>query len=245
MPAAAGYVPAGRVAWWLRFAAGRVAGELVLFMPRPLGMHPDELEVLLHGASFELPACERAKAIALRLKLVWRLRLGPAGSFAALTSLTILFALMDGGEVTALVSTRCPRLRNLRLCLELVGDHGISIRSCSLRSLSICVARKWRLEVAAPRLEYLYVGGAIDEARVSAPKLAGLVWSCPNYDPHRHLFEDAGRRRLQLMDIGLASAAGLLMQQFDGADQLRLRVCIPLVRWRHQNFLKRNCFLFF
>ena len=152
---------------------------------------------------------------------------------------------MDGGEVTALVSTRCPRLRNLRLCLELVGDHGISIRSGSLRSLSICVARKWRLEVAAPRLEYLYVGGAIDEARVSAPKLAGLVWSCPNYDPHRHLFEDAGRRRLQLMDIGLASAAGLLMQKIDGADQLRLRVCIPLVRWCHQNFLKRNCFLFF
>ena len=90
VPAAAGYVPAERVARWLRFAAGRVAGELVLFMPRPLGMHPDELEVLLHGASFELPACERAKAIALRLKLVWRLRLGPAGSFAALTSLTIL-----------------------------------------------------------------------------------------------------------------------------------------------------------
>ena len=133
----------------------------------------------------------------------------------------------------------------MRLCLELVGDHGISIRSGSLLSLSICVARKWRLEVAAPRLEYLYVGGAIDEARVSAHKLAGLVWSCPNYDPHRHLFEDAGRRRLQLMDIGLASAAGLLMQKIDGADQLRLRVCIPLVRCCHQNFLKRNCFLFF
>ena len=90
VPAAASYVPAGRVVRWLRFAAGRVAGELVLFMPRPLGMRPDELEVLLHGASFELPACERAKAIALRLKLVWCLRLGPAGSFAALTSLTIL-----------------------------------------------------------------------------------------------------------------------------------------------------------
>ncbi|RLM69822.1 hypothetical protein C2845_PM17G12150 [Panicum miliaceum] len=136
---------------------------------------------------------------------------------------------MDGGEVTALVCTRCPRLRNLRLCLVLVGDHGVSIRSDSLRSLSFNVARARRLEVVTPGLEYLYVGEDIGEARVSAPKLAGLVWSChATYDPHRHRFEeDAGRHRLQLLDIGETSAAGLLMQKFDGVDQLRLGVSIP------------------
>ncbi|RLM69831.1 hypothetical protein C2845_PM17G12140 [Panicum miliaceum] len=59
LPAAAGSdapggVPAGRVARWLRFAAGRVAGELVLLMPPPR-MTPDEPEDV-HWAALELPA---------------------------------------------------------------------------------------------------------------------------------------------------------------------------------------------
>ncbi|RLM58642.1 hypothetical protein C2845_PM18G09760 [Panicum miliaceum] len=221
-------VPAGRVARWLRFAAGRVAGELILFMPPPT-MPPHEPEGV-HWAALELPACERARTIALRLRLDWRLRLPPAGSFAALTSLTILFACMDGGELTAHVCTRCPCMRNLRLCLVLVDDHGVSIRSDSLRSLSFVARARW-LEVVTPGLEYLCVGEDIGEARVSAPKLAGLVWSChATYDPHRHRFEDAGRRRLQLLDIGETSAAGLLLRKFEGVevDQLRLGVSIPL-----------------
>nr|CAB3490138.1 unnamed protein product [Digitaria exilis] len=54
-------ITARRVAPWLRFAAERVAGELVVFAP-PL------------RAVLELPACPRAKTIALRLILFGGLR---------------------------------------------------------------------------------------------------------------------------------------------------------------------------
>jgi hypothetical protein len=41
--------------------------------------------------------------------------------FAVLTTLRILFARMEGSELTALVCTRCPCLRDLRLALKLVN----------------------------------------------------------------------------------------------------------------------------
>ncbi|RCV38713.1 hypothetical protein SETIT_8G164300v2, partial [Setaria italica] len=245
--AAAGLgVPAGRVAPWLRFAAERVAVELVIFVPPPpmhrhqtwpvVDWEDDLLELpACEEAVLELPACERAKTMALRLKQHWRLRLPPAGMFTALTSLTILFASMEGSEVTALVCTRCPCLRNLRLSLTLVDASNVSIRSDSLQSLSFCVRKTRRLEVVTPRLENLFVGDYIDEARISAPKLEGIFWRATPYDPHHHRFDDVGRR-LQLLDIGdCFITMASLMQRFDEVHELKLS--IPQGMMAYKSFL--------
>jgi hypothetical protein len=236
-------VPARRIAPWFRFAAERVAGELILFMPRPPPPPTiRELHSLLHREPeivdgeegvLELPACERAKTITLRLKHDWlqrpdwRLRLRPAGLFAVLTTLRILFARMEGSELTALVCTRCPCLRDLRLALELVDACDVSIRSESLRTLSLNVKKILRLEIVTPRLEYLYVY-ATDEARISAPMLAGLVWCFGAYDPDRHQLEDVGRH-LRLLEINLISTAAMLVQRFDEVEELKLGIDISKV----------------
>ncbi|CAL4992294.1 unnamed protein product [Urochloa decumbens] len=222
-------VPAGRVTPWLRFAAERVVGELILFMPRPRRMWPRELQVnfdWIDGEEVELPTCERAKAITLRLKQDWRLRLRPTGLFKALTSLRILFCRMEGSELSALVCTQCPCLRDLTLCYILVDASDISIHSDSLQMLSFSIMGTQRLEVVTPRLEHLYVGEATGEARISAPKLARVVWCVDTYDPHRHQFEGVGRR-LRMLDICGNFIAGLLMQRFDEVDKLNLGIYIP------------------
>nr|CAB3490140.1 unnamed protein product [Digitaria exilis] len=150
-------VTARRVAPWLRFAAERVAGELVVFEPPPM-MPPSYVPEL------ELPACPRAKTIALRIDTFWRLPVvkPPSGVFV-FTALTSLTMFMAGGEVTDLVSTRCPCLRNLRLCLTIVNDHDVSIRSVSLHTMSLRLWGTRRLEVVAASLENLYLCNTIDE----------------------------------------------------------------------------------
>ncbi|CAL4980436.1 unnamed protein product [Urochloa decumbens] len=198
------------VAPWLRFAAERVVGEVVLLVPAlRTSLYKPWPEVDRKEVVLELPACERAKAIALRLKHHWRLRLRPAGS-----------------EVTALVCTRCPCLRNLRLYITLVHASDISIRSGSLRSLSFCVRKTRRLEVVAPRLENLFLGDNIDAARFSAPKLERLVWNSGFYDPQRHRFDDIGRR-LWLLDVDGCFILAQLMRRFDEVDEFKLGISIP------------------
>ncbi|XP_021317443.1 probable FBD-associated F-box protein At1g32375 [Sorghum bicolor] len=141
-----GAIPAARAAPWLRFAAVRVAGSLLLLVPPRLSyLHPVTLQEL------PLPACARAKTITLKLQDTWLLRPAapapaPAGvfTFTALTALTILYGRMDGGELSALVSsTRCPCLRDLKLRLTLLDDTSdddvVSIRSDTLRSLWFCI----------------------------------------------------------------------------------------------------------
>nr|CAB3490139.1 unnamed protein product [Digitaria exilis] len=71
---------------------------------------------------------------------------------------------MTGGELTALVSTRCPCLRRLRLCLTVVSDHDVSICSGSLHTLSLRLFGTQRLEVVAPILENLFLCDTIDES---------------------------------------------------------------------------------
>ncbi|KAF8700076.1 hypothetical protein HU200_034437 [Digitaria exilis] len=90
-------VTARRVGPWLRFAAERVAGELVVSEPpAPPRMPPSTYA----PAVLELPTCPRAKTIALRLDTTWRLPpTQTAGVFPALTSLTILMGAMAGGEL--------------------------------------------------------------------------------------------------------------------------------------------------
>ncbi|CAL4987225.1 unnamed protein product [Urochloa decumbens] len=224
MPTAASHdVQAGRVAPWLRFAAERVAGDLVLFMPSPRSRFDPihELEVdywqelsssILLGHTWEevvleLPTCERAKTITLRLKQDWRLRLWRAGAFAALTSLGILCGCMEGSELTALVCTQCPCLKKLRLCVTLVDASDVSIRSDSLQSLSFSVKGILQLEVVAPRLEYLCVGVG---------------------------------RRLRLLDVCGNFIEGLLMQRFDEVDELQLGIYIPRAIAAYERFLKET-----
>ncbi|CAL5013609.1 unnamed protein product [Urochloa decumbens] len=228
-------VPAGRVARWLRFASQCVVGTLYLYAPSP-NDDDDREEVML-----ELPACKGAKNITLFLAESWRLQLPPAGLFMALTSLSISSGRMEGSELTALVCTRCPRLKLLSLCTTLVTTFDFTIRSDSL----VLVSLRWlyntrRLEIVAPRLEELLLSHVI-EARISAPKLAKLAWHGAGYDPHCHQFVDVGRR-LKLLEIGTGeSIVPSFMRQFDEVDELKLEFdMVCLCDFFKLNFLPFN-----
>ncbi|CAO2146873.1 unnamed protein product [Urochloa humidicola] len=141
-----------------------------------------------------------------------------------------------GGELTTLVCKQCPRLMHLKLYFMLTNSFDISIRSDSLQSLhfiSICNARL--LEVVAPRLEKISVSLSVDEAQISAPKLAEVVWSNNTYDPGHHQFHDVGRR-LRLLELELCECVPL-MQQFDEVDELKLGVYIPQGIAGYESFL--------
>ncbi|CAL4987229.1 unnamed protein product [Urochloa decumbens] len=190
-----GSVPAERVAPWLRFTSqARSAWRSMA--------HGQEAAAVL-----DVPACEGVTRLELSLSGAWRVRPLAAGLFWAVTDLTIVSNCMDGSELTALVCKQCPRLTHLKLCFMLANASDISIRSDSLQSLSFSVCKARLLEIVAPRLEELSVSLAPDEARISAPKLAEVVWADDNYDP-RH-------------------ATGLMMLQFDEVDELKLGIYIP------------------
>ncbi|KAF8692218.1 hypothetical protein HU200_039821 [Digitaria exilis] len=223
---------AGRATPWLRFAVERVAGELRIHVPGPrfrlmeavvpMGAEAAEIELL--------PACgSRARRVTLFLRVEWHLRLRPAKPFSALTALTIRGASVEGGELSNLVSTQCPRLSCLDLFATLVAASNVTIRSDSLHSLELFdVLNTQRLELVAPRLEKMVVSYLI-QAHISAPKLTQLVWRGTGYDP------DVGRR-LGLLEVGdLVSAS--LMQRFDEVDVLKLGFCIPQGMAGYQRFL--------
>nr|CAB3490144.1 unnamed protein product [Digitaria exilis] len=146
-------IPLRRVARWLRSAAGRVAGELCIHIRRQRRYWEVDCEV-------DLPTCERARSIVLFLPDHWKLRLPAAGSFAAVTSMTLRCGWMSGSELTTFVTTRSPSLRELNLCTKLVALCDVSyssLRSDSLQSLWFNVRNVKELEVVAPRLELLVV----------------------------------------------------------------------------------------
>lgn len=147
---------------------------------------------------------------------------------------------MEGSELTSLVCTQCPCLRDLNLLIMLVDASNLSVRSESLQSLWFSVWKTRQLEIVAPRLEKLSVSNAIDEARISALKLAELSWSNAAYDPRCHQF-DVGHR-LRLLELGQSSTVASLMQQFDEVDELKLGISIPQVCLYQQSLLKSNCF---
>ncbi|CAO2184647.1 unnamed protein product [Urochloa humidicola] len=198
-------VPACRVASWLRFASLHRVGTLYIYLPPPLEPEAEELE---------LPVWDGATKINLTLVRHWQLRIRPAGLFMALTDLELWSAAMEGRELTALVSSQCPRLRNLTLFLTLVALSDVSVHSGSLYSLVFRVDNVRRLEVVAPKMEKLTVYDVI-EAHISSPKLAELDWNgSVTYDPRRHSFADAGRH-LRLLEMGPNGLAGPLLQRFD------------------------------
>uniref|UniRef100_K3ZZB0 F-box domain-containing protein n=1 Tax=Setaria italica TaxID=4555 RepID=K3ZZB0_SETIT len=203
--------PSSRLAPWLRFASQqRLVGALVVCVPMLIGsLHKPGVEG--EENEIELPACEGAKTIKLRLDLQWRLRLCPAG-------------IMDGTELTALVSMLCPRLRKLSIQVLLVAVSDVSIRSDTVESLWFHVENIGRLDFVTPRLEVLNASRAI-EVHISAPKLAEVVWNNGTYDPRLHQFTDASRH-LRLLDISCNSLVASLLQRFDTVGKLKLSVSI-------------------
>uniref|UniRef100_K3Z7W5 F-box domain-containing protein n=1 Tax=Setaria italica TaxID=4555 RepID=K3Z7W5_SETIT len=219
-----GGVLAGRIEPWLRFASERVVGALFLYVPpRILPFFEPEVDGE-EAAVLELPASGGVTGMDLSLGGPWRLR--PPSS---------------GFELTSLVCTQCPCLRDPNLLIMLVDASNLSVRSESLQSLWFSVWKTRQLEIVASRLEKLSVSNAIDEARISALKLAELSWSNAAYDPRCHQFDDVGHR-LRLLELGQSSTVASLMQQFDEVDELKLGISIPQVCLYQQSLLKSNCF---
>ncbi|CAN6333700.1 unnamed protein product [Urochloa humidicola] len=141
-------VSAHRVAPWVRFASERLAGKLHIDLPRPsdsrlprLRLDQDRLFVREREEELPLPVCERATEIKIYLGMNFYLRPPPAGSFTALTSLSIRSTQMDGGELGCVVSSaQCPLLRKLDLaCIQLDTTYDVTICSGSLECLHYSV----------------------------------------------------------------------------------------------------------
>ena len=169
----------------------------------------------------ELPVCQRAKRIQLHLQYAYTTWLRPQASgllFAALTSLKIDgYVHMQGSDLTALVSTQCPCLRDLDLFITLIAIFDVSIHSNSLHRLELKVLETRHLEILAPSLEELVISNRPMEAQISAPKLVKVAWRDP-YDPHLHRFVDACRSRLQLLRT--SGRALSLTKLFNEVDEL-------------------------
>ncbi|CAL5086319.1 unnamed protein product [Urochloa decumbens] len=224
-----------RVAPWLRFASERVAGTLFLSFPYQVAWPsaaPEEPEV-------ELPVCGGATEINLTLEYRWRLRVQLAGLFTALTTLRIHSVTMEGSELTALVSTQCPNLRELSLYVKLVAASDVSICSDSLYSLVLHVRIIQRLELMTPGLHLLTLSHSVLKAHISAPKLARLVWKGHAYDPCRHQFADVGHP-LQCLDIRGESIVAPLMQRFDKVVKLILDIFVPQGVVGYASFLDKT-----
>ncbi|TVU25030.1 hypothetical protein EJB05_27506, partial [Eragrostis curvula] len=189
------FVPPHRLVRWLQFASQRAVGALILHVPARILSFDGEGETEL-----EIPPCGAAKTIVLKLGGPLRIRL--AGVFSALTRLEISMARMEGSELTALVRTQCPLLKELLLCIGLIARSDVSICSNSLHTLQLFIKKVRRLEIVAPKLDELWMSLAT-EVHVSAPKLAVIVlyWRRgKTYDPRRHQFANVGRR-LRVLDI--------------------------------------------
>ncbi|CAL5086312.1 unnamed protein product [Urochloa decumbens] len=244
-------VPVSRVASWLGFASRRLAGELRMSLRCGQIFYYYEEEEEEEEEELVIPLCERATAITIHhLCCTMRFRLPPDDSaFAALAKLEIRDARLVGRELEGVVSSRCPRLKELALDvitllpLQRGGDAAaLSIRSTSLECLKISYAGFGRLQVAAPELQKLFLTKDQCHTRiVAAPKLAELYYDdLSSYDngdvPISHQFIEAGRH-LRRMGIRLANAA-TLMRQFDTVDELVLGVYIPEGVQPYERFLE-------
>ncbi|KAL6896711.1 hypothetical protein ACP4OV_007283 [Aristida adscensionis] len=230
------HATAARVPSWLRFASRRVAGELRLTLPPPLhhngGRRPQQQQEE-EEEELTLPLCERLTAATLNIRRTLRLSSPAAGGgkFAALASLRIVFARVDGGELARVVSSRCPRLEEL--VLEAVsledGDHAhavVSIRSGSLRRLVTALLPGFagRLDIVAPELRTFYPRTLCDFDLVS-PKLSRLRWPNADYDPCCHRLVEVGCHLQHLATVANSPAAAL-MRRFDAVDELSLTALV-------------------
>jgi uncharacterized protein YhhL (DUF1145 family) len=198
-------------------------GELNLFLRVPQIFGASTPEVVGEEAVLELPVCERAKRIELFLQYAYTHWLRPqaSGLFTALTFLKINgYVHMKGSDLTALVNTQCPCLRDLDLFVTLIVIFDVFIHSNSLHTLVLRVLETRRLEILAPRLEELAIFIKPMEAHISAPKLVKVAWHGA-YDPHLHRFVDVGRT---LRVLKTSSQASSLTKRFDEVDELDLSI---------------------
>ncbi|TVU38582.1 hypothetical protein EJB05_11962, partial [Eragrostis curvula] len=223
------------------FQITRVVGGLGVFVPCETGMSRLVRylkAVIEEEEELEIPACGGATRILLKPDKRWRLRLPAAGLFAALTLLSIESGRIEGSELTALVSTQCPRLKTLLLAVTLCTVSDVSMRMDSLEVLFFHAANTRCLEIVAPRMEQLNVSQAsIEAANISAPKLSKLYWHGV-YDPCRHKFADVGRY-LRLLNINQTRTGASLLHRFDTVDELKLTISIKLMNPCPQSCLCR------
>ncbi|TKW35211.1 hypothetical protein SEVIR_2G357500v4 [Setaria viridis] len=240
--------PASRIDPWLRFASLRLAGELRLSMAGVpfkqttllMFMQP-MIPMVSHMQQLELPACERATRIDLA-GINFALNLPAAGAFTALRVLRINVAQLVRGDVGHLVSTQCPRLRELEMCDVATVTAGLSISSASLERLVLrraSLGMKGRIDVAAPRLYYLALdncGNRSAAATIITTMLAELIWNHA-YNPSHHSLEGADRQIYRLVaTCGSNNAA--LFKRFDAVDELCLRLSMPLKEDEYKKFLQ-------
>ncbi|KAL6657852.1 hypothetical protein ACP70R_005632 [Stipagrostis hirtigluma subsp. patula] len=230
--------PASRVAPWLRFASRRVAGDLIVQSKTSWATMRT-----LSRSQLEVPVCERATAIDLRLPL--RLRLSAAGTFAALRVLRIHCSELHDGDLERAVSTQCPRLRELSLTGSMRDDfaRAVSIRSESLEVFEFSGGvTTGHIAVDAPSLVRLEMArdhpmrhGVTHGAQINAPKLAEVIL-LDVYDSGRDRIIQPGRhlRRLEVMPNFFEQCRALvprttsaLLDRFDTVDELEMYLCIP------------------
>ncbi|CAM0149480.1 unnamed protein product [Urochloa decumbens] len=230
VPYGSPHLTSDRVSSWLRFASRRLAGDLLLSLPHrvPDG---DREEILI-------PPCQRATAIHIEhvrrtLRFLPLLPVPVAGgglAFAALATLRIKDALVDSRELEDVLSSRCPRLKEL--ALEYVtlrdGPAVFSISSGSLQRLEVASSDEFGglLRVAAPELQVLTQQFISCDAYIAAPKLSQLYWYDLCYDPSRHRFAEAGRH-LRRMKVTTGTPSMALMKRFDIVDELDLTLYVP------------------
>lgn len=191
------HIPTDQVSRWLHSASQRVAGELrlsLLFDPSR------EVEEVL------LPPCERLTAITIELSRILRFQMPPAGTFTVLATLRIQDAAIDGSELEIVMSTRCPRLKELFLESVTVNhkDHVLSIRSDSLQRLEIAIHFGSQLRVDAPELQVFYPRVLGDFHITNSPKLSEVTWYNDLYDPSRHQFSASTGRHLRHLKTSTA-----------------------------------------
>ncbi|KAL6643437.1 hypothetical protein ACP70R_018203 [Stipagrostis hirtigluma subsp. patula] len=234
-------VPAARVARWLRVASWRVAGELWLCLPwRPAVSLMNTVD---GEEDLEVPLCETATAIQLSIGHGFRqLRLPRGGTFAALTSMRIQHAAIDGRDLERVVTSQCPRLVELQLVgVSLIAASDISIRSASLKRLSFDVENTRRLVIDIPLIEELSLSKLVTKVSITAVKLEEMVrdHDAAN-EPHGgDLLADAAGRHLRRLAIqGSPQVAAVLMRHFHTIDELQLDLVVPPGEGGYKSFLR-------
>jgi len=221
--------PVPRIAHWLRFASLRHAGELRLSLSGAgAGARGISTGHNIRRRLVKLPIYQRATRIELA-RINFQLRLPSAGVFTSLRALRINGGKLHG-DVGHLVSTQCPRLRELEMSNVgvVVASGQISISSTSLQRLVFRhmsgISKKARIVVAAPSLYYLALENCGDRsaaATIVAPMLAELIWN-HSYDPSRHSIRDADRQIYRLAVTCRSNTA--LFQRFDAVDEMSLHL---------------------
>ncbi|TVU38536.1 hypothetical protein EJB05_11911, partial [Eragrostis curvula] len=236
MPLMSNHATAELVSSWLRFAALRLAGELVLWLP---AVRSDD-DKDANQQDVVVPPCERVTAMGINYLMVgstlWFPLSPAAGAFTALTLMKIRDACVDGRELGRVVSFCCPRLKEIVLTLITLRDEvgGLSIRSCSLERLEITYRpTEGRLQVATPELRSLTLDVSCD-VYVLAP-LSELEWRNYCYEPNRHRFQGAGSH-LRRLGVSFANSTVVpLMQQFHTVDELDLTIIAPELAYGNES----------